>query len=153
MGDAGSTFLGFYLANWSLRATAADQGPLQNLVLAFWLLAIPWYDLMTVVVLRLSQGRSPFHADKQHLSHRLTWLGFSSPQAVGIIYLLALVAGVIGLVLHEVANIGLPLLALTLAGWWSVLLGAEALAHQYWNGNRAIEAATKKESESTHGKA
>jgi UDP-GlcNAc:undecaprenyl-phosphate GlcNAc-1-phosphate transferase len=33
-------------------------------------LAVPLYDFASVTLLRLSQGKSPFVGDMQHLSHR-----------------------------------------------------------------------------------
>ena len=45
-------------------------------------------DTMTVMAIRLREGRSPFAADKKHLHHRLIGLGFEHFEAVGVIYLL-----------------------------------------------------------------
>lgn len=89
MGDAGSTLLGFFLGAMSFRPTfRAPEEPRAWLV-PLCVLAVPWYDMTTVVALRLWQRRSPFHADKQHLSHRLAAL--TNPRrAVAIIRLLAL---------------------------------------------------------------
>jgi UDP-GlcNAc:undecaprenyl-phosphate GlcNAc-1-phosphate transferase len=74
------------------------------IVLCF--LTIPWYDLVSVVTIRIWQGRSPFHADQQHLSHRLVTLGLSPPRAVGVICLLAIAIGAGGLLLYQKPNRG-----------------------------------------------
>jgi UDP-GlcNAc:undecaprenyl-phosphate GlcNAc-1-phosphate transferase len=89
MGDAGSTFLGFYLGVLGLERAFAGGNEPTRWAVPLCVLAVPWYDLITVVTLRLWQGHSPFHADKQHLSHRLVVLGLSSPEAVRVIHLLA----------------------------------------------------------------
>jgi UDP-GlcNAc:undecaprenyl-phosphate GlcNAc-1-phosphate transferase len=102
MGDAGSTYLGFFLALTSLELPARGGQPWRWAVPAV-ILAVPWYDLVAVVWLRLSQGRSPFHADRQHLSHRLVAAGWSGPAAVRLIHLLALACGAAGLVLYGVS--------------------------------------------------
>src|SRR5207253_4586149 len=99
MGDAGSTFLGFFLGVRSLGPEVVDAAAPATWAVPLFILAVPWYDLPTVVTLRLWQGRSPFHADKQHLSHRLVALGLSPPRAVDTICLLAAVIGAGGLVL------------------------------------------------------
>jgi UDP-GlcNAc:undecaprenyl-phosphate GlcNAc-1-phosphate transferase len=54
------------------------------------------------VLIRLSQGRSPFHADKSHFSHRLVELGMSRKHAVLTIYLITLTTGLGGLLLYRV---------------------------------------------------
>jgi UDP-GlcNAc:undecaprenyl-phosphate GlcNAc-1-phosphate transferase len=128
MGDAGSTFLGFYLGTWILRSDPTASGFLRIWLLGVWLMAIPWYDLGTVVILRLSQGQSPFHADKQHLSHRLTWLGLSRARAAGIIHLLTLAGGAIGLLLYQWAGVDAGWLGGLVVVWWVVLLTAEVIA-------------------------
>jgi UDP-GlcNAc:undecaprenyl-phosphate GlcNAc-1-phosphate transferase len=84
------------------------------------LLAVPWYDLIAVVTIRLSQGRSPFHADKQHLSHRLVGWGLSSPAAVGVIHLLTLASGIGGLILFQSDGQRIMAAALIAAGWVAV---------------------------------
>ncbi len=92
----------------------------------FFALAVPWYDLTSVVLLRLWQGRSPFHADKQHLSHRLVELGMSSPIAVGVIYLLTLASGAGGLVLYALDDRqALLLLGGQFGCWWVVIAAIE----------------------------
>jgi UDP-GlcNAc:undecaprenyl-phosphate GlcNAc-1-phosphate transferase len=99
MGDAGSTFLGFYLGVLSL--IFVRRGGPGSWAVPLCVLAVPWYDLITVVTLRLWQGHSPFHADKQHLSHRLVALGLSSPDALLSIYFLAAVSMGAGMLINE----------------------------------------------------
>jgi UDP-GlcNAc:undecaprenyl-phosphate GlcNAc-1-phosphate transferase len=126
MGDAGSTFLGFFLGLGGLQITLADANrPLAWMLLPF-AFAVPCYDLLTVVSLRLAQGRSPFQADKQHLSHRLVALGLSRPAAVAAIYLLALASGALGLVTYAVTTpLGLVPVAVALAATWGAVARIE----------------------------
>jgi UDP-GlcNAc:undecaprenyl-phosphate GlcNAc-1-phosphate transferase len=126
MGDAGSTFLGFILAVGGIDAALRDAGHPWSWAVPLCIFAVPCYDLVSVVLLRLRQGRSPFHADKQHLSHRLVQRGCSSPVAVRLIYVLALASGVAGLLLYFVASwTGAVLVLLHLALWWAALAGIE----------------------------
>lgn len=121
MGDAGSTFLGFYLGARSLSGGFLDPAQPTTWLVPLCVLAVPCYDLATVVVLRLWQGRSPFHADKQHLSHRLVALGLRSPAAVRVIYLLGLGSGLAGLLLYQATPAGAALIGGLLAcGWIAV---------------------------------
>jgi UDP-GlcNAc:undecaprenyl-phosphate GlcNAc-1-phosphate transferase len=122
MGDAGSTFLGFFLGLGSLDLVFTPGPVPWSWAVPPCVLAVPCYDLTAVVLLRLSQGRSPFHADKQHLSHRLVHAGLSGPAAVGVIDLLALASGTAGLVLYEVTTAtGAVLVGLSVAGWWATV--------------------------------
>jgi UDP-GlcNAc:undecaprenyl-phosphate/decaprenyl-phosphate GlcNAc-1-phosphate transferase len=129
MGDAGSTFLGFYLGLASLRGIFGGE-PLSPAWLGpVCILAVAWYDLTSVVVLRLWQGRSPFHADKQHLSHRLVGLGLSSRVAVRVIYLLALASGFAGLALLQVTTHGAVFVGLQAGCMWLAVAALEYVRH------------------------
>ncbi len=97
MGDAGSQFLGFSAIILSLSLT---QGHLTALspTLPLILLGFPVLDTLTVMVIRIARGRSPFSADKNHFHHNLLEFGFLHPESVLIIYIfqtVLLVAAVI----------------------------------------------------------
>jgi len=85
MGDAGSQFLGFSVAVLSILLTQQTASPLST-ALPLLLVGLPILDTLTVVILRLSAGRSPFAADRQHFHHRLIALGFDHHEAVILIY-------------------------------------------------------------------
>jgi len=89
MGDSGSYFVGYWIAIASLLSTyTGAKGSTPHAVLApICLLAIPLYDMVSVIWIRLREGRSPFQADKRHFSHRLVDLGMTKKQAVITIYL------------------------------------------------------------------
>ena len=89
MGDAGSYFVGYWIAIGSLLSTyAGAKGLTPHAVLApLCVLAIPLYDMVSVIWIRVREGRSPFQADKRHFSHRLVDLGMTKKQAVVTIYL------------------------------------------------------------------
>ena len=104
MGDAGSYFIGFSIAAMTVLGTfytpAAQD---QHVILApFCALAIPLYDICSVVYIRLKEGRSPFHPDKRHFSHRLVAMGLRPVTAVLTVHLATLTTGLGGLVLYFV---------------------------------------------------
>jgi UDP-GlcNAc:undecaprenyl-phosphate/decaprenyl-phosphate GlcNAc-1-phosphate transferase len=129
MGDAGSTFLGFYLGLASLQGIFSGEPLSAGWLAPVCILAVAWYDLTSVVVLRLWQGRSPFHADKQHLSHRLVGLGLSSRAAVCVIYLLALASGFAGLALLRVTTDGALFVGLQAGCMWLAVAALEYARH------------------------
>jgi UDP-GlcNAc:undecaprenyl-phosphate/decaprenyl-phosphate GlcNAc-1-phosphate transferase len=114
MGDAGSYFVGFCIAVTTLLATFAKYGrDSQHSVLApLCVLAVPLYDMVSVLWIRLREGRSPFHADKSHFSHRLVELGLTKGQAVLTIYLTTATCGLSALLLHQVDGFGAAIILL-----------------------------------------
>jgi len=86
MGDAGSLLLGFLAVTLSLGISQQSKAisPLFPLVL----LGFPILDTIRVMIERISEGRSPFYADRNHFHHKLIALGFLHTEAVVIIYLL-----------------------------------------------------------------
>ena len=84
MGDGGSLVIGFALAVLIARTTfynPAEQGTgiargWYGIFMPLAILAVPLYDLFTVSLLRLKQGRSPLVGDQQHYSHRLVTRSF-----------------------------------------------------------------------------
>jgi UDP-GlcNAc:undecaprenyl-phosphate GlcNAc-1-phosphate transferase len=92
MGDAGSYFVGYWIAIATLLATYTGyQGTTPHAVLApLCVLAIPLYDMISVIWIRWREGRSPFEGDKRHFSHRLVDMGLTKKQAVLTIHLATL---------------------------------------------------------------
>ena len=70
MGDAGSTVLGLVIAYLLIRLS---QNPDQIIlpVTALWLLALPLFDTVAVLLVRPLRGKSPFAADRIHYHHLL----------------------------------------------------------------------------------
>jgi UDP-GlcNAc:undecaprenyl-phosphate GlcNAc-1-phosphate transferase len=66
-------------------------------------MAVPLYDMTTVLWIRIREGRSPFVGDRSHFSHRLVDLGLSRTQAVLTIYLLTATCGLAALLLTHVS--------------------------------------------------
>jgi UDP-GlcNAc:undecaprenyl-phosphate GlcNAc-1-phosphate transferase len=133
MGDAGSTFLGLFLGlrslDISLRSFTREWLSIQSWGPPLFILAVPCYDMTSVIFLRLWQGKSPFHADKQHLSHRLVFLGLRSPTAVRVIYLLGLASGLGGLVLAQANAWSAFFLILQLGCLWLAVAILEFFHH------------------------
>lgn len=96
MGDAGSHLVGFLLAVVSARVTYYNPGVAAGkyaVLIPFFILAVPIFDAFAVVLIRL-HNRKPFYVgDHNHISHRFVRMGLTRPQAVRIIHLLSVVAG------------------------------------------------------------
>lgn len=101
MGDAGSTMLGFALAWLSVDLSQGEQRVISPIV-ALWVFALPVFDFFSNMVRRVRAGRSPFHADSEHLHHILRRYGFSARRVAQIILLAAAVFAAIGVGGHLV---------------------------------------------------
>ena len=114
MGDAGSYFVGFCIAVTTLLATYTDARAenWHGVLAPLCILAVPLYDMVTVILIRIREGRSPFQADKCHFSHRLVELGLSKPRAVLTMYLTTATCGLAGLLLQLVSSQGAILVVL-----------------------------------------
>lgn len=112
MGDAGSYFIGFCIGTITLVATFASYTPDSGhaILAPLCILAVPLYDMTTVIWIRIRRGRSPFHADRNHFSHRLVDLGLSRGAAVATICLLTATCCLAAIVLHRVDRLGAWLL-------------------------------------------
>ncbi len=113
MGDAGSLLIGMFMATASIKTTyyQGDSGtPAHAAAMPLLILAVPLYDFISVVIIRLLQGRSPLIGDKQHFSHRLTDRGLSPRGAVLTIWLATALTGLGALVIPQVNTVGLILI-------------------------------------------
>jgi UDP-GlcNAc:undecaprenyl-phosphate GlcNAc-1-phosphate transferase len=105
MGDAGSLVLGFILALLTLRTTyyhQAQSGRWYPVFMPLVVMAVPLYDFVSVTLLRISQGKSPFVGDTQHFSHRLKRQGLTDTQTVLTLYLATLCTGLGATFLYQV---------------------------------------------------
>ncbi len=113
MGDAGSLVVGFMVAVLTLRTTYYHEGESGQWYAVFMplvVMAVPLYDFISVTVLRLSQGKSPFVGDTQHFSHRLKKRGLSETQTVLTLYLATLCTGLGAAFLNQVNAAGAVLI-------------------------------------------
>jgi len=84
LGDTGSTFIGYMLATATVSTTFLNQrqaNPLFPLLVPAIIFAVPFYDTLSVVAIRLHQGRPIMVGDRYHFSHRLQRLG-KGPRSV-----------------------------------------------------------------------
>jgi len=109
MGDAGSMVVGFFVAMLTLRTTyyhEAESGRWYAVFMPLIVMAVPLYDFISVTLLRISQGNSPFVGDTQHFSHRLRRRGLSDRQTALTLYLATLCTGLGAIFLYQAALAG-----------------------------------------------
>lgn len=96
MGDSGANVLGLVMAAAAILVTGQiDPGRVDisqalpafvPIALPLAVLLLPLLDVMLTSLRRLAAGKSPFHADRTHLHHRLLDRGHSMRRAVLILY-------------------------------------------------------------------
>ena len=119
MGDGGSLVIGFLLAFLTVRTTyyeaGTEAGAWYGLFMPLCVLAVPIYDFVSVVTIRLAQGRNPFVGDLQHFSHRLARRGLSPRGTIVVVYGATAVTGISGIALGS------------LKPWQASLVGTQTL--------------------------
>jgi len=136
MGDSGSMLLGLLLAASTIAVTGqVDPAALSGadffgqflpILLPIGVMIIPFLDFAMAVVRRIGSGRSPFHADKSHLHHRLLRLGHSKRSAVLIMYVWTVLVSV-GLLLPLVLPLRTVVVAWVLGLLVAVLVTLDPL--------------------------
>jgi UDP-GlcNAc:undecaprenyl-phosphate GlcNAc-1-phosphate transferase len=123
MGDGGSLIIGLLLAFLTVRTTYVpvtetghSAGAWYAVLMPVIVLAIPLYDFVSVTLIRISQGKSPFVGDLQHFSHRIRDRGLGSRSTIMVIYALTLATGISGLLISRAQP------------WQAILLGIQVFA-------------------------
>ncbi|MDR2642104.1 MAG: undecaprenyl/decaprenyl-phosphate alpha-N-acetylglucosaminyl 1-phosphate transferase [Planctomycetaceae bacterium] len=107
MGNSGSYFIGFLMAVSTLIATFSSNSQLpQTIFVPIIILAIPLYDMISVIIIRIKNCKSPFEGDKNHFSHRLVELGLNRTQSVLTIYLATIICCIGAVLLYQVSFSG-----------------------------------------------
>ncbi|MEJ2522466.1 MAG: hypothetical protein P8080_06250 [Gammaproteobacteria bacterium] len=132
MGDAGSTMLGFAVI-WLGLQMSQGPGAVISPVATLYIAALPIFDLFISFGRRLSKGRSPLQADRNHFHHILRRSGFSEREIVVLMSGSALIVGALGVIMDRLGAAE-PLMLILL-----VLMGAA----QYRLQNRAWRAARR----------
>jgi UDP-GlcNAc:undecaprenyl-phosphate GlcNAc-1-phosphate transferase len=101
LGDQGALAIGYILACLSLLESYIDRSSSTHLgiFMPLFTLALPIFDTVSVMIIRLYQKRPLFVGDNNHLSHRLVRVGFSKVSAVLILYLLTIIFGIHAVIL------------------------------------------------------
>jgi len=135
MGDAGSMMLGYFLAVGSMLTTYYDPAlvgsRMYGVLAPMAALAVPLYDLLSVLSIRLRERRPLMVGDTRHFSHRLVARGMSVRAAVLTVYLCTAVTGIAAALLGHVGEWA----AWMLAGQTLGVLGIIALLESA-NGQR-----------------
>ncbi|MFT9076116.1 glycosyltransferase family 4 protein [Ethanoligenens sp.] len=96
MGDTGAMFLGYVLGVISIQGLFKFYAAISFLV-PILILALPILDTSSAILRRLSEGKSPFAADRSHIHHQLIDMGLSQKQAVWFLYAVSATLSIIAI--------------------------------------------------------
>ena len=118
MGDSGSLFLGFTLSALAIARVPQASNLLAVMGVPTLLFLLPILDTTLVAITRILRGQSIAQGGRDHTSHRLIAFGLSERQAVLILYGVAIIAGILGVVIesidYTISLILIPILLITL---------------------------------------
>lgn len=103
LGDAGSMFLGFFVA-FLLIMVSQDQNQIIHPVLTIWCVTLPVFDITSVVIRRVLRGINPFKPDRRHVHHILLQLGFSNIFTTLIIITISIVLNSFGIIIFYLSG-------------------------------------------------
>ncbi len=101
LGDSGSMLVGLLVSLVLIDASQATvrDGPTLPASLCLWVIAIPLTDLLTIIIRRLANGRSPMAPDRTHLHHKIMDGGISARRTLLVMIFSSVGAFWIGYVL------------------------------------------------------
>ena len=98
LGDNGSMMLGYIVGVLSI--IGFKNITFISLFFPIIILGVPFIDMFFAVIRRFREGVSVMRADKNHLHHRIRHLGFSHRESVVLIYFIALLFAIGGVVMY-----------------------------------------------------
>lgn len=139
MGDSGALFIGFTLAVVSILESFFIPGKssVSAVLTPLFIFAVPFYDTLSVILIRIKNGQPIYKGDLNHLSHRIHRSGYSKRMTVLIIFLMTLFTGMLPCLFPEVIG-GTPVMAL--AKWGMGMAGIIMMEFLIrYSGNRLIK--------------
>lgn len=107
LGDAGSMFIGFFLASLGVWGQWDTQDPIKAFSVPVLILGVLLFDMTYTSIIRVSSGKVGNirqwldYVGKDHIHHQLSALGLSNRQTVFFIYLIASSLGISAIVLRN----------------------------------------------------
>ena len=126
MGDAGSQFIGVFVAFFSINelwsvGNRTNLNPLTGAIITVIAFTPAIVDTLTVVINRLRQGKSPMVGGKDHTTHHLVYRGYSDKQVWYIFLGIGIGAMLFAIVSIYFAKLGNPWVPLILLIYFLII--------------------------------
>ena len=127
MGDTGSLFIGLICAILAIQFIEIQSHLTDSPYtfrsapsVAIGILILPLFDTLRVFILRILDGKSPFHPDRRHIHHTLIDAGFTHMQATSLLIAICIAFIILAVMLQNVGNLLLLIIILSIATILSV---------------------------------
>ena len=131
MGDTGSLFVGCICAILAIRFIEINsdlgRSPYNFKAVpavAIAVLILPLFDTLRVFTMRILRGRSPMHADRNHIHHLLLDTGLTHMQATGVLVVVNILFILLAIRFQGLGSLNLLLLVVGIAAVLSLALYA-----------------------------
>lgn len=133
MGDCGSMFIGYIISAITILGTyyRPESPTLFPVVIPLLILAVPIFDVLSVIYIRIKYRKPIFLPDKNHFSHRLVTMGMKVRTAVLFLYLLTFCVGLPSVLLPLLPLMGVIIVFLQTIGVMTII----AILEYYGKGN------------------
>lgn len=122
MGDTGSLLLGLVCSILTIKFIEQHNETVDSIYafaaapsMAIAILILPLFDTLRVFIIRLYNGKSPFHPDRNHIHHMMIDAGFSHTSASAVLIAVNLAFMLIAYYLQSLGNLSLLIIILLLA--------------------------------------
>lgn len=124
MGDTGALLLGYLFSVVTIEGVMKTTATVA-VVVPVLILGLPISDTFFAIIRRKMSGRSFAVADKGHLHHRILNMGFTIKQTVIILYILAMILGILAIIVSLIGGLFGNILALGII--IIIILGANSI--------------------------
>jgi UDP-GlcNAc:undecaprenyl-phosphate GlcNAc-1-phosphate transferase len=124
MGDAGSLFIGYMLGTLTVVASYTTEGTnfVFPVLMPIAILSVPLFDTLSVIAIRIKEGRPIYVGDKKHFSHKLVRLGMTHKQAVWFIYLVTFCVGLSATMFSGTTPVDSALMLIQIVGIYAMIV-------------------------------
>ena len=129
MGDTGAMLIGIICAGLAIEfielhqeLAASPYAFASAPAVAIGILILPLFDTLRVFIIRVLQGKSPFHPDRAHIHHLLLDAGFTHMQATSLLMVVNVIFIFIVVRLQNFGNLSLLMIILAMAVAFMFLL-------------------------------
>lgn len=134
MGDCGSMFIGYIISVVTILGTyfRPESPTIFPVFIPLLVLAVPLFDTLSVIFIRIAHKKPIFQPDKNHFSHRLVNMGMKIKTAVLFLYLVTFCVGLPSVLLPQLSLSGVLIVFSQAVGIMVVI----AILEYYGENNR-----------------
>lgn len=107
LGDSGTLFLGTLIALISIKLDPVEKSRVDSFLVILTIFAFPVLDFFIAIISRILKRESPFKSGKDHLAHRLIYLGFSKLKVMCIAFVINFYFVSSGIVIYFLNGLGI----------------------------------------------